>query len=224
MDTSRCAALITGAGSSSRMGTGRKKEYELMGGVPVISHCIRIFQSISVFSPILLTIPAGDTDRVWELISPHVHVKNLQLVAGGKTRRESVLLGLCALKEHHPDYILIHDAARPWISAELIEAILAGTKEHGACIPVLESRDALVEVDAQGFVSRHLDKASLRSVQTPQGFRFPEILAAHEKAKDDPRDFYDDAQVLIASGKPVYTIPGNAQNRKITYAADLEGL
>jgi 2-C-methyl-D-erythritol 4-phosphate cytidylyltransferase len=218
------AALITAAGSSVRMGSGEKKEYRLLGGHPVLVRSLLAFRDTGLFSILMVVVPPGHIERVREMVAPHLGPDGLLFAEGGDTRRESVHNGLKALAERgNIDVVLIHDAARPWVTGELIVSVLAAAEEHGAAIPVTEVSDALVETGSDGIVTKHMPKTNLRGVQTPQGFKFPDIWKAHQKARSSKSVFYDDAQVFMRSGGQVFALPGDPANRKITYEHDLEG-
>ncbi|MBN2352310.1 MAG: 2-C-methyl-D-erythritol 4-phosphate cytidylyltransferase [Spirochaetales bacterium] len=221
---SGCAALVTAAGSSVRMGAGEKKEYRTLDGMPVLARSLLAFRETGLFSTLLVTVPPGHIERVRELLGPFLPTEDIRFVEGGTTRKASVFNGLKVLAESaEPDYVLIHDAARPWISPELIRSVLEAAHAHGAAVPVADICDALVETSPDGEVTRHIPKTNLRAVQTPQGFRFRDIWDAHRKARSSRITFYDDAQVLMHAGKTVFTLPGDPANRKITYPCDLGG-
>jgi len=221
---SGCAVLVTAAGASERMGPGEKKEYRLLDGLPVLARSLLAFTETGLFTEFLVTVPAGHIERVRELLSPFLPTDGIRFVEGGTTRKESVYNGLKALAEGgDPEFVLIHDAARPWITSALIRSVLEAARARGAAVPVAEICDALVETGPDGEVTRHMPKTKLRAVQTPQGFRFRDILDAHRKARSSRINFYDDAQVLMHAGKTVFTLPGDPANRKITYPCDLGG-
>jgi 2-C-methyl-D-erythritol 4-phosphate cytidylyltransferase len=219
---SRNGAIITGAGSSSRMGNGKKKEYLLLDNIPVLAKSVNAFQESGLFSVLVLTVPHNHIEAVEELLHPFCRLDNIVLIEGGTTRQESVWKGLRALEQSNIEYVLIHDAARPWIPIDLIRAVLTATEKYGACIPVIDICDAIVETDREGFIVRHLPKTDTRGVQTPQGFRFPEIFQAHNTARQTAGQYYDDAQIILEAGKKVFTIPGIPINKKITFPHDLE--
>jgi 2-C-methyl-D-erythritol 4-phosphate cytidylyltransferase/2-C-methyl-D-erythritol 2,4-cyclodiphosphate synthase len=141
----------------------------------------------------------------------------LEPVAGGATRQASVLAGLQALEPHHPAKVLVHDAARPFISPALIGRALAAT---GAAVPALPVADT-IKVVSNGRVVETLDRARLRSIQTPQVFGFAELLAAHKKAAAANRqDFTDDAALAEWAGMTVGVFEGEAANLKLTTTED----
>ena len=171
-------------------------------------------------------------------------------VNGGKTRRASVLNALLLLRDYNPRYVLIHDGARPWISPSLIENTIEAVKKHGAVIPLLPLTDTPKELEILNkkreinneqlgscdeqredletivFIKYHLKRANVGIAQTPQAFLFPEILYAHEKAantllNNPDEEFTDDAEVWGRFNGKVAVIPGEPENKKITFPEDL---
>ena len=236
MPESRCAAVVTAAGASTRMGGAAKKEFRSLGGVPVLALAIRPFLSAG-FERIVVTLPAGRLGNASALLAPFLDVATLTLVEGGATRQESVRLGLRALADDPPDLVLIHDGARPWLAPALLACVAEAAERFGACVPVVEVTEAVKEVgeepgggtdgtaaapgDAQ-LVLRHLPRRHLRFAQTPQGFSYPRIVAAHERARAEGLSFVDDAEVFDRFAGPVAWVPGDPSNRKITFSDDLE--
>jgi len=220
----RVATVVTAAGSSARMGGAGKKEFRSLGGVPALAMAIRPFLALG---RVVVTLPAGRLAEASALLAPHLDVAALQLVEGGGTRQESVRRGLLALADDPPDVVLIHDGARPWLTADLVARVLEAATRFGACVPVVEVSEAVKEVsgdaggDAARFVLRHLPRHTLRSAQTPQGFSYPSILNAHEHAFLEGLSYVDDAEVYERFA-PVAWVPGDPSNRKITFPEDLE--
>ena len=142
-------------------------------------------------------------------------------VAGGETRQASVLAGLIAIEPVGPEIVLVHDAARPFASRELVDRALAAVKATGAAVPALPVSDTIKSVDADGIVKETLDRSRLRAIQTPQAFAFEPLLAAHRRAaKAGRNDFPDDASLAEWAGLKVTTFPGDANNLKLTDAND----
>jgi len=142
-------------------------------------------------------------------------------VFGGATRQASVRAGLEALAASAPDIVLIHDAARPFASAGLIARAIAAAQKSGAAIPALPVTDTVKTVDTQGHVGQTVDRATLRLIQTPQGFAFAPLLDAHRRAVAVGReDFTDDAALAEWAGMTVSVFPGEPGNIKITEADD----
>ncbi len=212
------AVVITAAGRSTRMG-GRKKELEAVEGIPVIKKAVDTFKLIESIRKIVITFPPGGEHDLKALFG-HTY-SNLIWVPGGRSRQESVFHALSALTDYNPDYALIHDAARPWVTGELIEAVIQGAMEHGACIPVVSHVNAPKKIDDSGEICEHLNRALVVGAQTPQGFRFPEIYKAHEIARSNRKEYPDDAEAYHHAIGPVHAVPGDPVNRKITFRHDL---
>jgi 2-C-methyl-D-erythritol 4-phosphate cytidylyltransferase/2-C-methyl-D-erythritol 4-phosphate cytidylyltransferase/2-C-methyl-D-erythritol 2,4-cyclodiphosphate synthase len=224
---SRCAAVVTAAGASTRIG-GTKKEFRAIGGVPVLALAVRPFLAAGMVR-VVVTLPAGKIDEAAALLAPHVDIAALVLVEGGGTRQESVRRGLLALADDPPDLVLIHDGARPWLAPELLGRVRDAAARFGACVPVVEVTEAVKELDpaapgadAPPLVLRHVPRQRLRFAQTPQGFSYPRILAAHQQALAKGLSFVDDAEVFDRFDGPVAWVSGDWANRKITFAEDLE--
>jgi len=245
------AAVISAAGSSSRMG-GVKKEYLPLGptenSLTVLGAALSAFLCCPRIGPIVITVPPdsenGEAAARACLPAEFLHGEGqnrILFVPGGPSRRSSVHNALSLLEKYHPSHVLIHDGARPWIKPALIERIIDAAIRYGAVIPALplletpkefsgfpetaniQSADTRPEEAA--FITRHLKRSRICSAQTPQGFSFPEILIAHEKAveREDREniDYTDDAEVWGEFIGQVAVIPGDPANRKITYPEDL---
>jgi len=148
-------------------------------------------------------------------------LKLLPPVAGGASRQASVRAGLEALSARAPDIVLVHDAARPFCSTELVSRAIAACEKTGAAIPALEVTDTIKRVDTQGQVAGTVDRAELRAVQTPQAFAFGALLDAHRKAAAAGReDFTDDAALIEWAGHKVAVFAGESGNVKLTTEED----
>jgi 2-C-methyl-D-erythritol 4-phosphate cytidylyltransferase len=235
------ATIITAAGASSRMG-GIKKEYRPLGngaldgeGKPltVLGAAVSAFAAVERISTVIIAVSDAASARSSlpaRLFLPEA-TPRLDFAAGGPTRRASVYNALTLLASYHPDYVLIHDGARPWVDTDLIERIIDAVLLHNAVIPILpitetpKEIDAFPEQDGTGLIKRHLRRAQVGTAQTPQAFAFPAILAAHEKAAERERieriEYTDDAEVWGEFCGPVAVIPGSSENRKITFPEDL---
>ena len=237
MSSEQTAAVILAAGSSSRMG-GAKKEFMKLNDddLTVLGSSVRTFASIPSVKTIVITVPeneeeAGRRALPSELLSNRDF--NIIFVNGGKTRSESVLNALSALVSYNVCYVLIHDGARPWVSASLVKNIIEAVKKYGAVIPLLPVTDTPKEItvnsekltmsDEQSiFIKRHLKRINVGVAQTPQAFKFPEILYAHEKAAAlCGEEFTDDAEVWGRFCGEVAVIQGEKENRKITFPEDI---
>jgi 2-C-methyl-D-erythritol 4-phosphate cytidylyltransferase len=234
------AALISAAGQGSRIG-GLKKEYRPLGGelddrgrpLTILGASVLAFAASPRIDTLVIAVPADPERGEWAarealpqgLLAPGA--KRLLFVPGGPTRRSSVHHALSLLEAYSPEYVLIHDGARPWVDPDLIERIIDGVITHGAVIPLLPLTETPKEIDGKGFVKRHLRRAFVGGAQTPQAFAFPRILRAHEQAAErelrEGRDYTDDAEVWGEFAGPVAVIPGSPANRKISFPGDLPG-
>ena len=211
------AAIVVAGGRGERAGGGIPKQYREIAGTPVMRFALTNLSQNSAISAIQPVIHPDDIDRYQRAAQG---LKLLAPVFGGATRQLSVLAGLAALEARAPRLVLVHDAARPFVSASLIaRAILAGA--NGAAVPVLPVTDTVKVVDANGRVAKTLDRTSLRTIQTPQVFPFAQLLEAHRNAAAAGRhDFSDDAALAEWAGISVDTFDGDVANIKMTTTQD----
>lgn len=214
------SAIITAAGSSSRMKGRGKKEFTLLKGRTVLERAVLPFVLSEEFNFIAVTFPEGKEDEMKKALH-HINFPILY-VQGGATRQESVRNALVELERVNTDVVLIHDGARPHITEELIRRILGETINKGNSTPVVPSTSAMKVLDAVGDIQSHLVRHQTVSAQTPQGFSFSEILEAHNKAQNEERLFIDDSEMWSLYIGPAHTAPGDPRNIKITYPQDLD--
>jgi 2-C-methyl-D-erythritol 4-phosphate cytidylyltransferase/2-C-methyl-D-erythritol 2,4-cyclodiphosphate synthase len=207
---SQCAAIIAAAGSGERFGATLPKALITLGNRTLIEHAVSALSPIA--SEIVICAPAGYEKQIQELVGNDVTV-----VVGGTTRSDSVRAGISALSGN-AKYVLVHDAARALASTELAERVLASLeKGEAAVIPGLELIDTVKSVDASGHVTATPDRASLRRVQTPQGFDLELLKKAHSSGAEAT----DDGALVEALGHKVLIIKGEEHALKITTPSDL---
>jgi 2-C-methyl-D-erythritol 4-phosphate cytidylyltransferase/2-C-methyl-D-erythritol 2,4-cyclodiphosphate synthase len=209
--TGRTVALIVAAGRGSRMG-GPPKQFLPLGGKPVIAHSYGALAAHPAIDAVLVVIGAGQKADLETALGP------LPYVVGGTTRRESVLNGLEALAGASPARVLIHDAARPFIPARVIDALLAALDSHDGAVPALAVADTLARSDTS--LGEVVPRSGLVRVQTPQAFRFDAVLAAH-RAWSAEEEATDDAQMVRRHGGTVALVEGDPILDKLTIPADL---
>jgi 2-C-methyl-D-erythritol 4-phosphate cytidylyltransferase/2-C-methyl-D-erythritol 2,4-cyclodiphosphate synthase len=208
------AAVVVAAGRGLRAGGQMPKQYRDLAGEPVIRSSLTLFSWHGQVGAVQAVIH-GDDRTAYEAAAKGLRL--LPPVLGGATRQASVRAGLEALSVRAPDIVLVHDAARPFCSAELVSRAITACAGTGAAIPALEVTDTIKRVDAAGHVAGTVDRVQLRSVQTPQAFRFATLLDAHRRAaKEQREDFTDDAALAEWAGIKVATFPGEAGNVKLT--------
>lgn len=209
----KVAGVIVAAGQGLRAGQPLPKQFALWRGKPVVRHSAEALAESGV-APIVIAIPQGAE----EIAARALAGLPVQFVTGGATRQDSVRLGLEALARDEPDFVLIHDAARPILPQAVIRRLENALVTQPGAIPVLPVVDSLTHAtgNLMGFPARRED---LRRVQTPQAFRYSAILAAHRGWGGEP-DAGDDAQVAQAAGLDIALVEGDEALHKLTYATD----
>jgi 2-C-methyl-D-erythritol 4-phosphate cytidylyltransferase/2-C-methyl-D-erythritol 2,4-cyclodiphosphate synthase len=208
-------ALVVAAGRGTRFGGAVPKQYLPLGGRSLLAYSLAAFARHPRIRGVLTAIRPEDR-LLFERAAAGLDL--LPPVAGGPARQDSVRLGLEALAVHRPDRVLIHDGARPFPDRPLIDRVIAALDRAPAAIPALPVGDTIKRV-ADGRVRATLDRSRLWRAQTPQGFHFEAILAAHRAARG--RDLTDDAAVAEAAGLAPLVVAGSEDNLKVTTAADL---
>jgi 2-C-methyl-D-erythritol 4-phosphate cytidylyltransferase/2-C-methyl-D-erythritol 2,4-cyclodiphosphate synthase len=217
--TETVAAVIVAAGRGERAGATVPKQYRPIGGEPMIRATLRAFRGHPRIDFVQPVINPNDLDTYQRAISG---IKDLlPPVAGGTTRQASVRAGLEALASRRPGLVLIHDAARPFVSAALIERAIGASRKSGAAVPGVALADTVKSIDDNATVIETLDRSTLRLVQTPQAFDFNLILDAHRRAAAAQQEsFTDDAALAEWAGQPVSVFAGEADNVKVTTSDD----
>jgi 2-C-methyl-D-erythritol 4-phosphate cytidylyltransferase / 2-C-methyl-D-erythritol 2,4-cyclodiphosphate synthase len=214
----RTAVILVAAGRGLRAGAGGPKQYRSIGGRTVIFRAMEPFclhPKISAVQPVL------NPDDIAMFNDAVRGLRHEAPARGGATRQASVHAGLEALASRKPEIVLIHDAARPFVSAGLISRAIDAASATGAAIPTIPVADTIKLVDGGGNVEGTPERARLRIAQTPQAFRFDIILEAHRRAAREGRsDFTDDAAIAEWAGLTVSTFDGDAANMKLTTPED----
>ena len=208
------AAVIVAAGKGLRAGGAVPKQFADWRGKPLVRHSAETFARLGA-RPIVVAVPADALVQAQQVLSG---IDSVQIVSGGPSRRESVARALEALAPAGPAMVLIHDAARPDLPRSVVERLLGALATQPGAIPVLPVVDSIA-VAAGGLMASAARREELRRVQTPQAFRYADILAAH-RAWNGAADAGDDAQVARAAGLPVAMVEGDERLRKLTFAED----
>jgi len=206
-------AVVTAAGSGERLGAGMPKAFVELGGRIMLEYAVEGLLASGVIDRVVVATPADRVDETAVLLGGRATV-----VEGGTERHESVRLALAAVGE--PDFILVHDAARPLTPIDQIRRVVAALRDGmRAVIPVLPVADTIKAVDANGVVLGTPERAGLRAVQTPQGFETALLRRAYQHSGSFIGT--DDASLVENLGTPVHTVAGDALAFKITTALDL---
>jgi 2-C-methyl-D-erythritol 4-phosphate cytidylyltransferase/2-C-methyl-D-erythritol 2,4-cyclodiphosphate synthase len=218
MRMSGCAALVLAGGSGTRLGAETPKQYLTIGGRAILRHSVEAFLRHPAVDVVHVVVRREDQDRC------NAALAGLRLgppVPGGATRQESARRGLESLATFAPDRVLIHDAARPFVAADVIDRVLAALADYPGAIPALPLSDTVKRGDPSGArVAGTLDRSGLWRAQTPQAFRYADILAAHRTAAG--LQLTDDAAVAETAGLAVGIVPGDEENIKVTTKDDLD--
>ena len=204
-------ALILAAGRGTRAGSAMPKQWQILGNKRIIDHSIDLFKNISRINNVMVVLHPDDLHLLKR--------SDVLFTKGGHTRSESVKLGLAALKQNEmPDYVLIHDAARPSTPLNVINNVLDNLDTADAVSPGLPVTDTLWEVIDEEVMQTKSRKNIWRA-QTPQGFNFKKILDAHVASSSTATD---DVEVATSAGIKVKVIQGSEKNIKITTAEDFD--
>ena len=216
----RIGAIIAAAGSGSRMGGDKPKQFLNVDGIPVIAKTYRAFADCDMIDVIYVVTGEDMMQQCKNHMVPYLDTKQLKkfggIVSGGKERQDSVYNALIAVKEQGGvDYVLIHDAARPFVTGKIIETTVKAAESRDAAIVCVRPKDTIRTVDET------LDRRSLMIVQTPQGFRFDLLMNAYEKAYADGYYGTDDASLVERIGVHPALVEGSYANIKLTTREDL---
>lgn len=217
MDT----AVVIVAGGRGRRASGSDvpKQYRPLAGTPVLTRVLESFVSYDNVDAILTVIHSDDRD-CYEAAAKPFAANLLEPVTGGATRQESVRAGIERLEELNPRNVLIHDAARPFADAALVERVIGALADNEGAVPALAVTDTLKRA-SEGRIEDTVDRTNLWGVQTPQGFHFKKLLAAHRAAERAGKtDFTDDSSLAEWHGMNVTLVEGSPANVKLTTETD----
>jgi 2-C-methyl-D-erythritol 4-phosphate cytidylyltransferase len=214
---SRVGVAVPAAGSGARMG-GEKKPFLELGGEPLLARSLRPFLEEPQVEAVAVALPPADAE------SPPAWLRDLdpriRLVAGGESRLHSVLNALGALPSEVA-LVLVHDAARPLVSGEIIHRCIDAVRNGAGAVAGWPVVDTLKKVDDQGYVTETPDRARLWRAQTPQAFPREALLAAYREAVRQGWEATDDAAVFVRNGGRVRMVEGSPWNLKVTHPGDL---
>jgi 2-C-methyl-D-erythritol 4-phosphate cytidylyltransferase / 2-C-methyl-D-erythritol 2,4-cyclodiphosphate synthase len=216
-------ALIVAAGRGSRAGGGVPKQYRLLAGRPVLARTLEAFLTHPSVDRVCVVIHPDDNepyDTAVASLAPLLAKRLIPPAEGGETRQDSVRFGLERLGEPDGAIVLVHDAARPFVDAALIDRAI-GAGESGAAVPGVPVTDTIKLIAPDGDVAGTPDRSSLRAIQTPQAFRYGPLLAAHRRAAEAGlHGFTDDGALAEWAGLTVQVFDGAPHNIKLTHPAD----
>ncbi|UED75165.1 2-C-methyl-D-erythritol 4-phosphate cytidylyltransferase [Brevibacillus sp. DP1.3A] len=210
--------VIVAAGSGKRMGGQRNKLWLPLAGEPILAHTVRLFATHPDIDEVVLVVSEADHAEVMSLIS--AEKLTVVVTLGGAERQDSVRNGLASLSANC-DYVLVHDAARPFVTRKQISDMIKQVQQDQATIMAVPVKDTIKVVGAKGLVESTPARESLWAVQTPQAFRMSLLREAHQAAEAAGKLGTDDAMLVEWLGHPVSILHGSYENIKITTPDDL---
>lgn len=211
--------IILAAGSGTRMGLEENKMFLRIGEYSLLQRTVLQVKDMDGIQELIFVVALGEEERVKAELEPLRISKPIRFALGGAERQDSVRSGLQQVNsETH--IVLVHDGTRPLATQELYERVIEGAKTKGAVVPSIPIVDTIKQVEDSGAVKQTLPRQELYAVQTPQGFSYALIMEAHEKAFKEGYMGTDDVSLIEALGKPVYIVPGERKNIKVTTPED----
>lgn len=216
-------AIIPAAGSGSRFGGERPKQFVVLAGAPILLHTLRRFDDCPNVDGMVVALPEGEIDGFTILLGEAGLRKPIRLVAGGRERSDSIRNALLEAREFEPEVVAVHDAVRPFVTSAQISAVIERARQVGAAILALPATDTIKEVE-DGLIRRTIDRRLIYRAQTPQAFRFDLLWRANEAAREAgvvAAMATDDSLLVEWLGEPVAVVEGSPHNIKITTPEDL---
>ena len=215
------SAIILAGGKGKRMNSSISKQFIEIKGKPIIYYTIKKFNDNKKIDDIVVVLSQEEIEYFKENILKKYDLKVDKIVIGGAERQDSVYNGLKSLENTETDIVLIHDGARPFISDRIIEDGIKYASIYGACAPGVMPKDTIKIKEKNNFSIDTPNRETLVAIQTPQVFKFREILECHKRVKIDKVVVTDDTMVVERYGKKVYLYDGEYTNIKVTTPEDL---
>lgn len=215
------SAIILAGGKGKRMGSAISKQFIDIKGKPIIYYTLKKFSENKKIDNIIVVLPEYEVKYFKENILKKYELRINKIVIGGKERQDSVYNALKSLKNSSTDIVLIHDGARPFISERIINEGIKFAEIYGAAAPGVMPKDTIKVKNEKNFSVDTPNRANLVSIQTPQVFKFDEILECHEKIRYNGEKVTDDTMVVEKYGYSVYLYDGEYTNIKVTTPEDL---
>jgi 2-C-methyl-D-erythritol 4-phosphate cytidylyltransferase len=217
----RTLAIVLAGGVGKRMGFSTGKQFLLLDNRPILAHTLQVFQDCRPVDGIYLVVNHRDLPTVQEEILETYHFsKIMKLVIGGRLRQDSVWNGLEAIDESC-DVVIVHDAARPFVSPAFVEKSIFLMEMFDAVVPAIPARDTIKMISKEGFVMKTLERDALWHIQTPQTFKYDLIAKAYKEGMAKKLCGYDDSTFIEHLGRKVKVVEGSPYNIKITTPEDL---
>lgn len=202
------------------MGASTPKQFLTLGGVPLLAQTLRALEAAEEIVEIILAVPESDREFcLKDIVTPHRFTKVSQIVTGGAERQDSVRHALQAVSQEI-EFVLVHDAVRPFVTRDMIRLVVEAAAKHGAALVAIPMKDTVKHVGEDGLVEQTIDRGRLWLAQTPQAFRRALFEEAHRRASGSGFRGTDDTQLVERMGHPVAIVEGSGENIKITRPED----
>ena len=209
------SVIFPAAGAGRRMGGERNKIFLEVGGEPILLRTLKIFSKSERVKNLIVVVSENDFAEVERLLTAEKSLKSWQIVIGGSERQYSIANGLKLLPKE-TEIVLVHDAARPLVSLEVIEKVIDAAEKFGGAIAAVPAKNTIKFIDAENFVKSTPPRSELVEVQTPQGFRKDILLRAYQKAEQENFLGTDDASLVERLGEKIFIVQSDYKNIKIT--------
>ena len=213
-------AIFPAAGSSTRMGGSVNKNFLKLAGEPILIRTLKIFSQVERVNRLIVVVAEHEVETVEQLLRGIDGLKSWRVTIGGSERQFSIANGLKLLPDD-AEIVLVHDAARPLVSVQTIEAVIDAAEKFGGAIAAVPCKDTIKVVDAEGFIKYTPPRRELVAVQTPQGFRREILLRAYQRAADENFLGTDDASLVERLGVQVKVVASDYRNIKVTTPEDI---
>jgi len=213
--------VIPAGGRGVRFGGRIPKQFQRLGGLPILRTTVAIFHLLKEVGEIVVVVPPANVGSVSREMARAGLTKVTTVIPGGRERQDSVRKGLMSFK-NRPDIVLVHDAVRPLVSPASIQEVIRLVQKGGAAVVGVRLKDTIKTEHPRGFYQRTLDRSNLWAVQTPQGFTYNVLLNAHQKANRDRFIGTDESSLVERLGIAIRIVEGDERNFKITTRNDLE--
>lgn len=210
--------IIPAAGTGKRMGTKESKQFIQLKGSPIILHTLQVFEAHREIHEITVVVREEEIERTRELIASHHLQKVTHVVVGGAERQESVFKGLHYL---HTDWVLVHDAVRPFVTHEEITHLLDAVRQYSAAVLAVPVKNTIKMIDDKGMITLTPNRNKLREIHTPQAFCREILVQAHTRFQGQEPSASDDSMLVEQLGVPVKVVDGKYTNIKITTPEDI---
>lgn len=217
----KISTIITAAGYGRRMGGDKKKQFLMLGDIPLIARTLQIFQNNSLINEIVLVVPDEEiTYCEREVVAFYGFTKIKKIISGGEKRQDSVYIGLQSVSKDM-EIVVVHDGVRPFLTSSILESSIKEALDKGAAVAALPVKDTLKKVSTRRTINEGISRDALWRIQTPQAFRKEILIRAFDKARKD--NFYgtDESTLVARLGIPVYVVDGSELNIKITTKEDI---